>query len=189
MYGINIPGNKQGVLDVGQKTKYTKSTASRMQQDCTKGMAVGGRIQDEKGLDKIVNTKTTVTETSGVRKGKMKVVEKSNTKKRKDAEKKRNPAIKKRKLGKNEGTNKLTYVYSVKVPVNNLKKGRPFIKYVRSIHLDDIQKEEIKQNKLGMGEIEKRCSENFDTSNDDTDLQEIQNMFGDVEVKTLNKLQ
>ncbi|KAI3502730.1 hypothetical protein L1887_30991 [Cichorium endivia] len=135
--GINIPGNKQGVLDAGQKPKFTKSTASRMQQDCSKGKAVGGQkevtkilgpIQDDKGLEK-----------------------------------------------------RLTYVYSVKVPVNNLKKGRPFIKYVRSIHLDDIQKEEIKQNKLGMGEIEKRCSENFDTSNDDTDLQEIQNMFGNVE--------
>ncbi|KAI3523747.1 hypothetical protein L1887_02119 [Cichorium endivia] len=317
--GINIPGNKQGVLDAGQKSKYTKSTASRMQHDCSKGMTVGGQkevtkklgpIQDDKRLEKRVNTKKTVTETSGVRKGKMKVIDKSNTKKRKDAEKKRNPAVKKRKLGKNEGTNKVieigssskpskkdkidenkgcdvdkkTYppgfrtlttrmtpgklsltlktlsdvqkeavkkmglkvnngwinitkelvhdiiglpmggenikelescayndpvlqqwkaqypkkLYSakaysrlinetkeddiiVKVPVNILKKGRPFIKYVRSIHLDDIQKEEIKQNKLGMGEIEKRCSENFDTSNDDTDLQEIQNMFGDVE--------
>ncbi|KAI3497009.1 hypothetical protein L1887_39389 [Cichorium endivia] len=188
--GINIPGNKQGVLDAGQKPKFTKSTASRMQQDCSKGKAVGGQkevtkilgpIQDDKGLEKRVNTKKTVTETSGERKGKMKVVDKSNTKNRKDAEKKRNPPVKKRKLGGNEGTNKLTYVYSVKVPVNNLKKGRPFIKYGRSIHLDDIQKEEIKQNKLGMGEIEKRCSENFDTSNDDTDLQEIQNMFGNVE--------
>ncbi|KAI3753008.1 hypothetical protein L2E82_25052 [Cichorium intybus] len=136
MYGINIPGNKQGVLDAGQKTKFTKSTTSRMQQDCSKGMAVGGPIQDDKGLEK-----------------------------------------------------RLTYVYSVKVPVNNLKKGRPFIKYARSIHLDDIQKEEIKQNKLRMGEFEKRCSENFDASNDDTDLQEIQNMFGEVEVKKLNKLQ
>ncbi|KAI3522370.1 hypothetical protein L1887_00092 [Cichorium endivia] len=347
--GINIPGNKQGVLGAGQKPKFTKSTASRMQQDCSKGKAVGGQkeetkilgpIQDDKGLEKRVNTKKTVTETSGVRKGKMKVVDKSNTKNRKDAEKKRNPPVKKRKLGGNEGTNKVidigssskpskkvkinehedcdvdkkTYppgfrtlstrmtpgklsltlktlsdvqkdavkkmgfgsllgmnldnipgklnymlvdnydptrnrlkvnngwinitkelvhdimglpmggenikelescayndpvlqqwkaqypkkLYSakaysrlineteeddiiVKVPVNNLKKGRPFIKYVRSIHLDDIQKEEIKQNKLGMGEIEKRCSENFDTSNDDTDLQEIQNMFGNVE--------
>ncbi|KAI3709148.1 hypothetical protein L2E82_38907 [Cichorium intybus] len=162
-----------------------------MQQDCSKGMAVGGQkevtkklgpIQDDKGLEKRVNTKKIVTETSGVRKGKMKVVDKSNSKKRKDAEKKRNPPVKKRKMGKNEGTNKLTYVYSMKVPVNNFKKGRPFIKYVRSIHLDDIQKEEIKQYKLGMGEIEERCSENFDTSNDDTDLQEIQNMFGDVEL-------
>ncbi|KAI3503791.1 hypothetical protein L1887_32241 [Cichorium endivia] len=147
--GINIPGNKQGVLDAGQKPKFTKSTASRMQQDYSKGMAVGGQkevtkilgpIQDDKGLEKRVNTK-------------------ENSNRNFESEK-----------GEDESGS-----------VNNLKKGRPFIKYVRSIHLDDIQKEEIKQNKLGMGEIEKRCSENFDTSNDDTDLQEIQNMFGTVE--------
>ncbi|KAI3790435.1 hypothetical protein L2E82_03469 [Cichorium intybus] len=65
----------------------------------------------------------------------------------------------------------LAYVYSVKVPVYNLKKARPFIKYVRASHLDDIKKEEIKENRLGMGELEKRCSEYFDTSNADTDLQ------------------
>ncbi|KAI3765024.1 hypothetical protein L2E82_15045 [Cichorium intybus] len=58
---INIPGNKQGILDAD-----TKSTARRMQQDCSKGMAVGGQkevtkklgpIQDDKGLEKRVNTK------------------------------------------------------------------------------------------------------------------------------------
>ncbi|KAI3723998.1 hypothetical protein L2E82_35762 [Cichorium intybus] len=90
-----------------------------------------------------------------------------------------NPPVKRRKLGKNEGKNKvieigssskpskkeiiddkedidvdkkayppgpmtlllLTYVYNVKVPINNLKKGRPFISYVTANHLDDIQKE------------------------------------------------
>ncbi|KAI3517885.1 hypothetical protein L1887_17106 [Cichorium endivia] len=111
----------------------------------------------------------------------MKVVDKSNTKKRKGAVQKGDQPVKRRKLGKNEAKKKLTYVYNVKVPVHNLKRGRPFIKYVRASHLDDIQKEEIKENMLGMRKFEKICSENFDNSNDDTNVQAIQNKYGNVE--------
>ncbi|KAI3522693.1 hypothetical protein L1887_00680 [Cichorium endivia] len=36
--GVKIAGNKQGAVDTGQKPKFTKSTASRMPQDQSKGM-------------------------------------------------------------------------------------------------------------------------------------------------------
>ncbi|KAI3503899.1 hypothetical protein L1887_32373 [Cichorium endivia] len=376
--GVNISGTKEGVAAAGHisknndgcegsKTKFTKNTASRIPQDQAKGMTVGASVQDEKVLDKRVNTGKTETETSGVKKGKMEMIDKSKTKKRKGAEKdsnkglikeispmgnEGNPPVKRRKLGKIQSKKKvieigssskpskkvkidekedinvdskayppglrrlstrmtpgklsltmktlsevqkeamksmgfgsllgmdidsipgklnyvlldnydptrnrlkvnkdwititkelvhdiiglpmggenikelescayddpilqewkaqfpkklysakayyklikgsgeddimfrlnflLTYVYSVKVPVNNLKKGRPFIKYVRASHLDDIENEESKENKLGMGEIEKRCNEDFDTSNTDTDLQALQREFGNIE--------
>ncbi|KAI3501149.1 hypothetical protein L1887_29010 [Cichorium endivia] len=262
--GVNIAGIKEGVVDAAQKPKFTKSRASRKHQDQSKGMPVGVQkevnkqldsIQVEKVLDKRVNTGKTITASSGVSKGKTKVVDKSNTKKRKDAEKpsnkalikeksdmgnEGNPPVKRRKLGKNEGNNKvieigssskpskkvkkdkkedidvdkkayppglrtlstrmtpgkvsltmktlsdvqkeaLTYVYSVKVPLNNLKKGRPFINYVTSSQLDDIQKEEIKEKRLGMGEIEKRCSEKFDNSKAETDVEAFEKEYGNVE--------
>ncbi|KAI3791869.1 hypothetical protein L2E82_05733 [Cichorium intybus] len=396
--GVKIAGNKQGAVDAGQKPKFTKSTASRMQQDQSKGMQVGGQkevtkkqdsIQDDKGLEKRVNTGKTVTASSGVLKGKMKVVDKSNnensskpSKKEKidnkediDVDKKayqpglrtlstrmtpgkvsltmktlsdvqkeavksmgfesmlgmdidnlpgklnyillenydprrnrlkvnkewiritkelvhdimglpmggenikelescayNDPVLQQWKAqfpkklysvkdyyklikdtkeddimfrlnflvlfintfmeSKLMGTCEvkvveklipvadvscidwcqymvdclesrkywwkrddrtcyytgpmtlllLTYVYSVKVPINNLKKGRPFIKYVTASQLDDIQKEEIKENRLGMGEIEKRCSENFENSNTETDVQAFEKEYGNVEV-------
>ncbi|KAI3723997.1 hypothetical protein L2E82_35761 [Cichorium intybus] len=75
---VNIAGTKQGVVDAGQKPKFTKSTASRMQQDQSKGMPVGGQkevtkkldsVKVEKLLEKRVNTGKTVTATSGVGKG------------------------------------------------------------------------------------------------------------------------
>ncbi|KAI3689949.1 hypothetical protein L2E82_47920 [Cichorium intybus] len=54
--GVKIAGNKQGAVDAGQKPKFTKSIASRMPQDQSKGMQVGDSIQDDKGLEKRVNT-------------------------------------------------------------------------------------------------------------------------------------
>ncbi|KAI3525918.1 hypothetical protein L1887_05051 [Cichorium endivia] len=75
--GVNIAGIKEGVVDAGQKPKYS--------------------IQVEKVLDKRVNTGKTITASSGVSKGKTKVVDKSNTKKRKDAEKPSNKALIKEK--------------------------------------------------------------------------------------------
>ncbi|KAI3496567.1 hypothetical protein L1887_38932 [Cichorium endivia] len=76
---------------------------------------------------------------------------------------------------------KLTYVYSVKVPVNDSKKGKLFIRYVRTSHLEEIEVEEINQNMLGMGDIEQRIVADGETSNTDIDLQQVQREYGNVE--------
>ncbi|KAI3691497.1 hypothetical protein L2E82_49859 [Cichorium intybus] len=78
----------------------TKNTASRLVKDQAKVMPVGGQkevtkkqgnciqLKLKKVVDKSENKGKKVSETSGVKKGKMKVVDKSNTKKQKGAEKK-----------------------------------------------------------------------------------------------------
>ncbi|KAI3506534.1 hypothetical protein L1887_21093 [Cichorium endivia] len=45
-------GNKQGAVDAGQKPKFTKGTASRMPQDQSKGMQVGGQKEITKKTQK-----------------------------------------------------------------------------------------------------------------------------------------
>ncbi|KAI3513047.1 hypothetical protein L1887_20372 [Cichorium endivia] len=75
----------------------------------------------------------------------------------------------------------LTYVYSVKVLVKDLKNGRPFIRYVRNSHLEEIEVEEINQNELGMGYIEQRSVADGETSNTDMDLQQVLREYGNVE--------
>ncbi|KAI3708836.1 hypothetical protein L2E82_38333 [Cichorium intybus] len=165
--GVNTSGTKEGVADECQISK-------------NKDGSEGSKTKFEKVVDERVNKGKSVPETSGAKKGKMKVIEKLKTKKRKGAEKysnkslrkdksakgnEANPQVKRPKLGKVKGQKKLTYVYSVKVPVNDLKKGRPFIRYVRTSHLEEIEVEEINQNRLGMGDIEQRSVVDGETSN------------------------